>query len=130
MTTIEDRQAVTGAKRYEMSELSDKEKKITKVVVWIWRNLLASGVFIALFWVGYNWVGNKFDGMEAKIDNVEHEVIRVGTVVKERIRVDRGDYGWAEPAFEPDDLFTEEPSEEKIEEGIKIREHINEFADE
>lgn len=115
----------------KMSELSDKEKKISKAAVWVWRNLLASGVFLALFWIGYNWIGNKFDEMEAKIDNVEHEVIRVGTVVKERIRVARGDYGWAEPAFEPDDnLFPEEPSEEKMEEGIKIREHINSFADE
>lgn len=111
-----------------MSELSDKEKKITKVVVWIWRNLLASGVFIALFWVGYNWIGNEFDGVKAKIDNVEHEVIEVRTVVKERIRVDRGDYGWAEPSYNSPNM-TDEEYEELIKKGDKIRKHIDSFAD-
>ena len=112
-----------------MSELSDKEKKISKAAVWVWRNLLASGVFLALFWVGYNWVGNKFDGMEAKIDNVEHEVIKVGTVVKERIRVARGDYGWEERTVALPNM-TDEEYEKLLDEGIQIREHINEFADE
>lgn len=113
-----------------MIELSDKEKKISKAAVWVWRNLLASGVFLALFWIGYNWIGNKLDGMEAKIDNVEHEVIRVGTVVKERIRVARGDYGWE---FEPVNAapnMTDEEYQKLLDEGIKIREHINSFADE
>ena len=107
------------------NELSDKEKKISSAAVWVWRNLLASGVFIALFWVGYNWIGNKFDGVKAKIDNVEHEVIEVKTIVKERIRVERGDYGWAEPSF-----GEEEITEEQMEKGLEIRDHINEFANE
>ena len=32
-----------------MSDLSDEEKKISTVAIWVWRNLLASGVFIACF---------------------------------------------------------------------------------
>lgn len=106
-------------------DLSDKEKTISKMAVWIWRNLLASGVFISLFWIGYNWVSNEFDGVKAKIDNVEHEVIEVRTVVKERIRVERGDYGWAEPSFPVREL-----TEEELEQGLKVRNHIDEFADE
>lgn len=101
-----------------MSELSDKEKKISQAAVWVWRNLLASGVFLACFWFLYD-----------KLSDVEHKVIEVRTVVQERIRIDRGDYGWAEPAFESDDnLFPEEPSEEKMEEGLKVRQHIDNFA--
>jgi len=106
-------------------DLSDKEKMISKMAVWVWRNLLASGVFISLSWIGYNWVSNEFDGIKAKIDNVEHEVIEVRTVVKERIRVERGDYGWAEPSFP-----VKEPTEEEFEQGQKVRSYIDEFADE
>ena len=100
-----------------MSELSDKEKKISKAAVWVWRNLLASGVFLVCFGFLHN-----------KLSSIEHELIEVRTVVKEKIRLDRGDYGWAEPAFEPD-YFEEEVSEDKVEQGFKIRKHINEFAE-
>ena len=108
-----------------MSELSDKERKISRAAVWVWRNLLASGVFIVLFWIGYNWIGNEFDGVKAKIDNVEHEVIEVRTVVQERIRVERGDYGWAEPSYPEPEL-----TEDQFEQGMKIRQHIDSFANE
>jgi len=107
-----------------MSELSDREKKISKTAVWIWRNLLASGVFIVLFYIGYQWIGSEFEGVKAKIDNVEHEVIEVRTVVKERIRIERGDYGWSSPHYEEKEL-----TEEVFEKGEKARKHINNFAD-
>ena len=35
----------------ESEKLSDKEKKISRAAVWIWRNLFASGVFVILFWI-------------------------------------------------------------------------------
>jgi len=101
-----------------MSELSDKEKKISKLAIWVWRNLLASGVFLVCFGFLYN-----------KLSTIEHDVIEVKTVVKERIRVDRGDYGWAEPAYAAPSM-TDEEYEKLLDEGIKIREHINSFADE
>lgn len=95
-----------------MSELSDKEKKISQAAVWVWRNLLASGVFLACFWFLYN-----------KLSDVEHKVIEVRTVVQERIRVGRGDYGWAEPSYQEIEM-----TEEKFEEGLKVRQHIDNFA--
>ena len=112
----------------ESEKLSDKEKKISRAAVWIWRNLFASGVFVILFWIGYNWIGNEFDGVKTKLSDVEHEVIEVRTVVQERIRIDRGDYGWPEPASHAPNV-TDEEYDEWLKEGNTIRQHIDDFAD-
>ena len=97
-----------------MGDLSEEEKKISAFAVWIWRNLLASGVFIACF--GFLYM---------KCEKIEDKLIEVSTVLKERIRLERGDYGWAAPAA-PEEP---EPTLEDIEEGDKIRQHISNFAD-
>jgi len=97
-----------------MSDLSEEEKKVSTLAIWIWRNLLASGVFIACF--GFLYM---------KCERIEDKLIEVSTVLKERIRIERGDYGWAAPSF-PEEA---EPTLEDMEEGEKIRQHINNFAD-
>ena len=97
-----------------MSDLSEEEKKVSTLAIWIWRNLLASGVFIACF--GFLYM---------KCERIEDKLIEVSTVLKERIRIERGDYGWSAPAF-PEEA---EPTLEDMEEGEKIRQHINNFAD-
>ena len=97
-----------------MGDLSEEEKKISAFAVWIWRNLLASGVFIACF--GFLYM---------KCEKIEDKLIEVSTVLKERIRLERGDYGWFAPAA-PEEP---EPTLEDIEEGDKIRQHISNFAD-
>jgi len=98
-----------------MSDLSDEEKRISTVVIWVWRNLLASGVFIVCFSFLY-----------LKCETIEDRLIEVSTILKERIRIDRGDYGWEAAAAYPEDP---EPTEEDFIEGKKIRKHINNFAD-
>ena len=90
------------------------EDKFIQLCRWVWRNLLASGVFITCFVFIY-----------LKCEQIEDRLIEVSTVLKERIRIERGDYGWlaAAPAYD------DEPSEQTIEEGKKIRKHIDSFAD-
>ena len=98
-----------------MSDLSEEEKKVSTLAIWIWRNLLASGVFIACF--GFLYM---------KCERIEDKLIEVSTVLKERIRIDRGDYGWSAASEYPEDP---DPTEKDLEEGEKIRQHINNFAD-
>ena len=98
--------------------LTDKEKKISAMAVWVWRNLLASGVFLVCFGFLYN-----------KLEGIDDRLIEVRTVVQERIRVDRGDYGWAEGAYTTPEM-TDEEYQQMIEDGFEIRKHINDFADE
>ena len=93
-------------------KLTDKEKKISSAIIWIWRNLLASGVILICFAFLYN-----------KCEQIEDSVIEVRTIVKERIKIERGDYGWSEAAAaEPEEL-----TDEMIERGDKARRDIENF---
>ena len=91
--------------------LSNEEKRISAISIWVWRNLLASGIFLICFVFLYN-----------KCESIEDTLIEVKTVLQERIRLDRGDYGWAEPSME-------EKEDIDWEKGDAIRKHINDFAD-
>ena len=93
-------------------KLTDKEKKISSAVIWLWRNLLASGVILICFAFLYD-----------KCEQIEDSVIEVRTIVKERIRIERGDYGWSEAAHEPAEL-----TDEMIEKGDKARQDIDNFV--
>ena len=84
-----------------MSELSDKEKKISKMTIWVWRNLLASGVFLVCFGFLYNKLSTLDDHVkQLKTKYQTHAEISVLFMKR-----DRGDFGWvahsvAEPEFE------------------------------
>lgn len=95
-------------------KLTDKEKKISSAVIWMWRNLLASGVVLVCFSFLYN-----------KCEQIEDSIIEVRTIVKERIRIERGDYGWSDAAYEPAEL-----TDEMIKRGDKARKDIDNFAKE
>lgn len=96
------------------SELTDREKNISKITIWIWRNLLASGVFLVCFGFLYS-----------KCENIEDNLIEVRTVLQERIQLERGDYGWSAPSHEERKI-----TKETIEKGIDVRQHIDSFANE
>lgn len=97
-----------------MTELSEKEKRVSNLAIWIWRNLLASGIFIVCF--GFLYL---------KCENIEDRLIETGTILKERIRIERGDYGWAASNAYPEDP---DPTEQEMQEGESIRKHVNDFA--
>jgi hypothetical protein len=92
--------------------MTAKEEKITKVVLWIWRNILASGVALVCFWFLYD-----------KCEDIEDNLIEVKTVLQERIRLERGDYGWAAPSYDEVEI-----TEEMMERGMQAREEIQDFA--
>jgi type IV secretory pathway VirB3-like protein len=94
-------------------KLTDKEKKISAIAIWVWRNLLASGIILVCFGFLYN-----------KCEQIEDNVIEVSTVLKERIRVERGDYGWQSASYSEVAI-----TPEKMKEGTQVREHISNFAD-
>jgi hypothetical protein len=96
------------------NELSDKEKKLSSIVIWIWRNILASGVVLVCFGFLYN-----------KCEQIEDNVIEIRTIVQERVRLERGDYGWSAPSYEETEI-----TEEQMDKGSQIRQDINNFADE
>jgi hypothetical protein len=60
-----------------------------------------------------------------KCEQIEDSVIEVRTIVKERIRIERGDYGWSASAHEPAGL-----TDEMIEKGDKVRQNIENFTKE
>jgi hypothetical protein len=97
-----------------IKDLSDQEKKISRTVIWVWRNILASGVVLICFGFLYN-----------KCENIEDNILQVRTVLQERVRLDRGDYGWAAASYE-----LEEITEEQLNKGTQVRKDINSFADE
>lgn len=102
-----------GLKRIKRKmTMTAKEEKITKVVLWIWRNMLASGVALLCFWFLYD-----------KCEDIEDNLIEVKTVLQERIRIERGDYGWSAPSYEEKEI-----TEEMIEQGIQATEKIQDFA--
>ena len=92
--------------------MTAKEEKITKITLWIWRNILASGVALVCFWFLYD-----------KCEDIEDNLIEVKTVLQERIRIERGDYGWSAP-----DYGEVEITEEMMERGMQVREEIQDFA--
>ena len=106
----------------DVNDISERELLLVKATLWAWRNLFASGVFIACFSFIY-----------AKCENIEDQLIEVSTVLKERIRLDRGDYGYMEPSA-PEPM--PEPTPELENDGAvfqreqqRIQKHISDFAD-
>jgi hypothetical protein len=99
-------------------KLTDKEKKISSIAIWVWRNLLASGIILVCFGFLYN-----------KCEQIEDNVIEVRTVLKERIRLDRGDYGYAEPVRSLPNM-TDDQYDKMLQDGSKVRQHVNDFANE
>ena len=95
-------------------DLSDREKKISSTVIWIWRNILASGVVLICFAFLYH-----------KCEKIEDNILQVRTILQERVRLERGDYGWAAPSA-PELNITEE----QMDKGMRVRQDINSFADE
>jgi len=97
-----------------IKDLSDQEKKISRTVIWVWRNILASGVVLICFGFLYN-----------KCENIEDNILQVRTVLQERVRLDRGDYGWVAASYD-----SEEITEEQFKKGMQVRKDISSFADE
>jgi len=110
-----------------MSELSDREKKISKVTIWVWRNLLASGVFLVCF----GFVYNKLNDIDRELRELKTEYKYHDGIARDFWKRDRGDFG-----YEPGTFAYSGAGEEQLEEDEKkaklwnsATEHINRYLD-
>ena len=113
-----------------MSELSDEEKKISKMSIWVWRNLLASGVFLVCFGFLYNKLSTLDDHVkELKTKYQTHAEISVLFMKRER-----GDFGWSAMSVSEPEFESQEEAEKYYDEMRKKRRSvsnsINEYLDE
>jgi len=63
------------------SQQNDTEQLITKFVLWMWRNMLASGVFIGLSWYGYIYFSSEFKKLEARFEEVKENLDRQASTI-------------------------------------------------
>ena len=63
-----------------------------------------------------------------RCEKIEKDLIELKTIVQERIRIDRGDYGYDDPSEAPDIASILSPDID-WEKGERVRKQIDNFAD-